>query len=321
MLKLLKTMDSLQLNCPDPTFIIDINTQKIFHANDAAVEGCGSTNPIGKLFDDIVYVERNVADSTFPTFFNNLWFNLSQEPLGYENRTFAKLILRKRSTIPDPDLLQTLKKMIGILLHRLRSPLTGMQGYIDLIQENLSSNTEQKRLGMVDDGLTQLFDIFDELESLQQIPLSANGHKAHAANPELILHSILLGYPSEIRKKITFNPQGEVPYFNCSPIILKRILSFLLENAIEHCANTPHSISIDIPSDRSLKISHPGEPIPQSICKELFFPFVTQKTNNLGIGLTMALLYANQHHGSIFLTDNDMDDGISFTLCLPPQNS
>src|SRR5699024_6841973 len=175
-------MDSLNLNCSDPTFIIDINTQKIFHANDAAVEGCSPNNPIGKFFDDIVYVERNVADAIFPSFFNNLWFNLIQEPLSYKERAFTKLILKKRDAIPNPDLLHTLKKMIGILLHRLRSPLTGIQGYLDLIQGSLSGDTERKRLNAVDDGLNQLFDIFDKLESLQQVSLSANKYEAHAAN-------------------------------------------------------------------------------------------------------------------------------------------
>lgn len=311
-------MDSLNLNCSDPTFIIDINNRKIFHANDAAVEGSKGNNPIGRFFDDIVYVERKVAKATSPSFFDNLWFNLIQEPLSNKERSYAKMVLKKRNAIPDLDLIQALKKMIGILLHRLRSPLTGIQGYLDLIQQALTENTEQKRLHMIDDGLNKLFDIFNELESLQQISLKGKEDHIHTANPEVILQSILVGYPSEVRKKIRFNPQGKTSYFNCNPIILKRILTLLLENAIEHCSNTPHTISIDIPSTQSIKISHQGDPIPESISKELFFPFVTQKANNLGIGLTMALLYANQHKGSIFLTDNNVDDGISFTLCLPP---
>ena len=314
-------MDSLDLDCPDPTFIIDIDTQKIFHANEAAVEGCGQYDPVGKLFDDIVYVERNVTDAISPTFFNNLWFNLAQEPLSYKKRSYVKMILKKRDSIPDLELLQTLKKMIGILLHRLRSPLTGIQGYLDLIQQTLTADTQQKRLNTVDNGIDQIFDIFDELESLQQISLAKDEYEEHAANPEMILNSILVSYPAEIRRKIILNKPGGATRFNCSPIILKRILTLLLENAIEHCSNTPHTITIDIPSARSIKISHRGDPIPESISNELFYPFVTRKANNLGIGLTMALLYANQHRGSIFLTDNNRDDGISFTLCLPPQNN
>ena len=66
-----------------------------------------------------------------------------------------------------------------------------------------------------------------------------------------------------------------------------------------------------------IKISNEGSAIPPEINDHIFHPFVTSKANNLGIGLTMALIYTNQFGGTIFQTENGEESKISFTICFP----
>ncbi len=50
---------------------------------------------------------------------------------------------------------------------------------------------------------------------------------------------------------------------------------------------------------------------------QVFKPFFTTKTQNLGIGLSMARRIAEAHGGTLYLAANDQIQGTCFTLELP----
>lgn len=303
----------------DPTFIIEMDSRKICDVNETVISGCDNYNPIGKDIDKIVYIEKNIGSALSPAFFNGQWFNLQQETLIWEGSPHIKISLQQRVGVPDFDTLHSLKKMIGFLLHRLRSPLTGMQGYLDIIEERTEDESNTKHLEKVNKGIEQLFDLLDDLESLQEISLKTVELNNYSADPETIIDEIISNYPDEVQDHITFTPPANPHLLRCSPGDLKRILSALVDNAIEHApVNEGNQVTIEFPSANAVKISHNGNPIPKSIAQQLFFPFVTGKATKLGIGLTMAMLYAKRYKGSIFLTDNSPFRGVSFTFCLPP---
>jgi signal transduction histidine kinase len=303
----------------DPIFIIEMDSRKIRDVNETVISGCDNYNPIGKDIDNIVYIEKNIGSAISPAFFNGQWFNLQQETLIWEGSPHIKISLQQRVGIPDFDTLHSLKKMIGFLLHRLRSPLTGMQGYLSIIEGRTEDETNARHLEKVNKGIEQLFDLLDDLESLQDISLKTVELNNYSANPEPILDEIISGYSEETQDHITFIPSADTQLLRCSPGDLKRILSALIDNALEHApVNKDNQITIELPSANAVKISHNGNPIPKSIAQQLFFPFVTGKATKLGIGLTMAMLYAKRYKGSIFLTDNSPFRGVSFTFCLPP---
>lgn len=305
----------------DPVFIVDMKSRQIVQVNDAASSGFGSYKPIGENVNDVVYIGKETSHAS-PAFFNNQWFEVKQQSFICDGNPFIKMVLRKHEAIPDHSTLLSLKNMIAVLLHRLRSSLTGMQGYLEIMQDDLDTDSDIRRFGILSDGIEQLFDMMDELELLHNVPLNNdNDPETYSADPEAIVHEILFRYPKETRKRVTFR-RGDKPLsLKCNPVNLKKILSIMIKNAVEHVSGIDGNIIIQMPSHRNIEISHGGEPIPETITKHLFYPFVTSKANNLGIGLTMAHLLANQIRGSIFLTDNSIDSGISFTLCLSPVQS
>ncbi|WP_138430799.1 sensor histidine kinase [Fodinibius saliphilus] len=305
----------------DPTFIIDIDNRKICEVNEEAIALCNNKSPIGEKLGDIIYIDKKIGRDTSPAFFNGKWFCLEQETLLWNGAPHIKIKLKKRNEIPSIEALQSLKKMIGFLLHRIRSPLTGIQGYTELIENQLGEHHEQRYVNQVNKGIDQLFDLLDELETLEEISLDPVELNNHSANPKEVIDDILSNYSKEHRDKITFTASASTQNVRCNPGDLQRILSILISNAVEHAPIEQHHISISQPSAQSIKISHNGNPIPKSISKELFHPFVTTKAQQLGIGLTMAMLYAKRYQGSIFLTDNNPFREISFTFCLPPSTS
>jgi len=93
-------------------------------------------------------------------------------------------------------------------------------------------------------------------------------------------------------------------------------LSLLVQNGIDH---TPkgEEIAIKAESNRVITVTTNGAVIQDEIAKNLFNPFVTTTANNLGIGLTLALLYTKQFDGIIFLSENDLGKGVQFCICFP----
>ena len=313
-------MENLQIlisDTTDPIFIIDRDSRKITLGNESAISGCQGYDPTGDVFEDIVYLEEEVADPS-NAFFNDRWYELHSKSFSWEGKEYLKIALKEREDLPGEENLETLQNMIAVLLHCFRSPLTGMQGYLELLQNDLVKESDIRRIGKLTQGIDRLFDLMDELEILHKISANTEEKENYSVDPEIIIREILFSYPTNIRKRIQISKPGETAAFNCNPSHLKKILSILIKNAIEHLSEEDGKISVDILSNRTLRVSHGGEPIPESIAERIFYPFVTDKVNNLGIGLTMALLYANQARGSIYLSGNSKDDGISFTLNLPP---
>ncbi|NGP87408.1 sensor histidine kinase [Fodinibius halophilus] len=304
----------------EPSFIIDIDNRKVCEVNDKAIALCNNHNPVGEKLNSILHIDKAIGRDTSPAFFNGEWFCLEQETLLWNGSPHIKVLLKEREEIPSIEAMQSLKKMVGFLLHRIRSPLTGIQGYTGMIANQVEQQQNQRYLNQVDKGIDQLFDILDELESLEEISLDPVALDNHSSNPEKVINDILSGYSEARRDKITF-AASSTNNVRCNPGDLQRILSILISNAVEHAPIEKHRISISQPSAHSIKISHNGNPIPKSIAKELFHPFVTTKAQKMGIGLTMAMLYAKRYRGSIFLTDNNPFREVSFTLCLPPTSA
>lgn len=311
-------MDVLQVlisDIPHPVFIINKKNRQILAANEEA--SINGHNMVGEVFDDVVFVEEARRDVSY-TFFNNQWFGLNQETFFWKDAPYIKIVLKRPESVPSYDMLQTLKNLTEALLHQFRSPLTGVQGYMDIMKKDLTDEPVKKLFGIWGRGITQLFDIMDELELFYNIPLNGHQYNIHPADITPVIQEVLDSYPPETRNFIELRDLPDPSMkFRCNTACLKRILSILIEDAIEHTSGKTPDITIDIPDNRSVTITRGGKPIPESVASQLFYPFITSKANSLGIGLTKALLYANQFGGTILLTDNS-PEGVSLTVRFPP---
>lgn len=304
----------------DPEFLVNRHTRQIEEANEAALTECSAFNPLGRQYDQLIHIVQR-GSVTKPAYFNGEWFEITETLAESSAGDLICIRLKRRQSVPDDNTLEALKRMIAVLIHRLRSPLTGMQGYLDLMKDETSSNTENRRVGLLGGGIDQLFTILDELETLHRIPtVHDESGDLPKSSPDTmsVVQDVLSAYPAKDQKRIHIRKPHRHKSFNCNRTTLKSVLSRLIQNALDHTRETGEKVFINIESENAINVSHSGTPIEPDITKHLFFPFVTSKANGLGIGLTMALMHARQVRGSVFLTDNNLDDGISFTFCVPP---
>lgn len=296
-----------------PVFLIDIESDLIFEANRSAISGCEPFNPLGEMWSNIIHMESDSG----PAFFDGRWFEPSEELISWNNKTYTKLTLNHPASMPDASTLFTMRNMIAVLLHRLRSPMTGMQGYLEMIG-NVPDETDRRKLNKVEEGLDYLFEIMDELELLHHADAylneETNGEQSDARS---IIREILYTYEPAARNRITVKDESDGGFrFNATE--LKQILTLLINNATEHISGNDDPITIEIESDRKITVTNGGIPIPDDIASSLYFPFVTTKANNLGIGLSLAQIIAARRHATILLESNSEDDGIRFSLYCSP---
>lgn len=299
-----------------PLFIVNRETHEIFEANESVISGCGPFDPIGEKFDSVIPFKEKTTQSVL-AYFNREWLKVHEEPFEWEDHTYTKIALRRNPVTPDLDTMLSVRNMIAVLANRLRSPLTGMQGYLDLIQENVEENTE-RMVDKVRIGLNQLMEIIDELEHLYNIDSSDfQKHAKESINPEALIREILFTYSVETRNRIKIlNPEQPANIYS-NPYDTKVIFKQLIDNAVEHSSGKEGNILIDLRKPNTLKVSNSGIPIPPSVRNKLYFPFVTTKSSSMGIGLTIAQLLAKWQDGIIFLSENSLDEGITFSFTLP----
>jgi len=310
------SLRSLISETKDPVFLIETDSDLIFEANSAAISACGSFNPIGESIIDVVHM--NTPDGL--AFFDNRWLTPVEELISLKNKTYTKLVLNHPSSIPDESTLFTIRNMIAVLLHRLRSPMTGMQGYLDMIG-TVTDKTDQRKLSMVNEGLDYLFEIMDELELLHHAEAYIDDEpEADLSDAESVIREVLYTYEPNLQNRITVinNSTGE---FKFNAAELKQILTLLTDNATEHTSGADQPIMIEIESDSRINISNGGTPIPENIASSLYFPFVTTKANNLGIGLSLAQIIASRRRATILLSKNSEENGICFSLFSCPVNN
>ncbi|WP_209388378.1 HAMP domain-containing sensor histidine kinase [Rhodohalobacter sp. SW132] len=317
-----RSMNSLRTlisGSADPVFLLNPDDQTIVAANDTAISACGDVDLVGKKLDQVVHFET-LSDQPNDeiAYFNNQWLVPHSRRIKLNHKTYNKLDLAPSSSIPDDNTLFTIRKMIAVLLHRLRSPMTGMQGYLEMIQD-VKHDNDKRKLAKVGEGLDYLFEIMDELELLHHAEAYLEDEpNATASDAETVIRQMLIEYPVELRNRVKIETHTNQQFeFNSAE--LKQIVTLLLNNSAEHQSGINKPVKIDIHSGRKITVTNFGTPIPDEVVDNLYFPFVTTKANNLGIGLSLAQLIAGRRGATIVLTENSPVLGISFSLICKPQ--
>ncbi|MGN8226744.1 sensor histidine kinase [Gracilimonas sp. BCB1] len=297
---------------PHPIMVLHRNNREICYVSHSSSE---ADSLLGQNFDKaITFVDHEVSREPVARF-NNRWLEFEERLFSWEQEKYTLVVFKQRNEIPEEKTLVSWKNMIAVMLHRFRSPLTGISGYVDMLSEHNNDARQDKYFNLVNKGLDHLYDMMDELEILYTIDSDQTEVELTSFKANKLFQSILLDYPTDVQERIDMSSIDFDMELHGNPASLKKIIELLIQNGLDH--GPDHAVTISVPSEKLIQISNPGPAIPESISKNLFSPFVTDKANGLGIGLTLALLYAHQLGGTIFLSKNDEVEGITFSLCLP----
>jgi signal transduction histidine kinase len=117
-----------------------------------------------------------------------------------------------------------------------------------------------------------------------------------------------------------FEPDPELPTISGIPEQLRQVMLNLFMNAIEAMRNGGElTVRTErLPRQKKILITFhdTGTGIDPQLLPQIFEPFVTNKENGTGLGLTITYDIIQQHHGEI-QAENDPQGGATFRVWLP----
>ena len=218
--------------------------------------------------------------------------------------------------------------LITNVAHDLRTPLTTIVGYLELIKNNDQLDKEDiKKYSTVayekSKRLQSMMDDLFEFTSLDQANVKV--HMTTINISELILQIVDEFYPTfqEHNLKPTLHVSQPNLLIHGDGQLLARVFDNLLSNAVKYGEDN-NDIKIEVLNDEqtvTIKIMNYGNPIAKEDLPYIFDKFYrsdssrSSSTGGTGLGLAIAKNIIHIHNGSILATSNK--DKTTFVVSLP----
>lgn len=216
---------------------------------------------------------------------------------------------------------QILKNLTGTLVHEIRTPLTSMQGFAELLLQvqNLDPK-ESNKLNIIRGGIDRLSllasalgTVFQETLEPHWIKVDVHGFLSHligdyCTGKDLPADAIRLASRPETLQVVT------------DPGLVQLALEQILDNAVE-AMDDIKDVDIEIAvqnteEEITIKVKGGGQPITESDGSDWWIPFYTTKSGHLGLGLVRVrrIIEALGGNAQIMLPD---EGGAELSLTLP----
>jgi signal transduction histidine kinase len=249
--------------------------------------------------------------------------------LLYERRARRRAEIESRRNLAlaaDANRRQTMSALTSSIGHELAQPLTGVVLNAQALRKMVTVNR------VVPDDLEEILaDIETAAVLAGQI---VDRHRTMLRGGQLqkkptdfhaVIHEslALLAHDMRVRRiEATLDLSSTACVIDGDQVLLQQVLLNLLRNAMDALADKPPARRrITIRSalraaDVQVSVCDTGTGLPADIIDTLFRPFVTIKSQGLGIGLTIAKYIVDAHGGTIAAHGNP-GGGATFTVTLP----
>jgi two-component system, NtrC family, nitrogen regulation sensor histidine kinase GlnL len=233
------------------------------------------------------------------------------------------------AAVRQADRLSTLGTLAAGLAHEVKNPLGGIKGAAQLLERELTEDSDLLEYTRVMIRETERIDhIIRELLELA----SPRGLKLTPVNLHKVLGDILLLQKQSVAERdISFVSHFDpsIPDIMADEEMLTRLFLNLIRNAIDALGETGQlTVTSRVLSDfrmaqneRSsrmvaLEVSDDGPGIPQADLENIWTPFFSTKSTGTGLGLTICHKIVAEHRGMIKV-ESDFAHGTKFTVLLP----
>jgi len=217
-------------------------------------------------------------------------------------------------------------EFVTTVSHDLRSPLTAILGYVELIERAGPTTSQQDEfISRIKLSVEQITNLVSDLLDLGRI--EAGLDSTHEETPISVLARYAvesMRVPAEAKGlSMELDVDDDLPMVNGDPIRLRQMIGNLLENAVKY---TPSGgqVCLEANSEDSqiiLRVLDDGPGIPPSDQPYLFDKFyrasnIPADVPGTGLGLSIVKSIVDHHNGRIWV-DSQMGEGTVFTVVLP----
>lgn len=196
---------------------------------------------------------------------------------------------------------QELKKIITNISHDLRTPLTAIKGYVDLIEQEKLSNNQKKYLKVIQKKSNELTELTGQLfEYTKLMDIDVKIKKEECCINE-ILEETLVSYYS------IFKEQDIIPNISiCSTKVYKivnkisiiRVFENILSNVIKYSNG---DLKVKMQENGTITFSNKATSLDETTVQKIFDRYfsVENAKESTGIGLSIAKQLIELNNGSI----------------------
>lgn len=235
-------------------------------------------------------------------------------------------------TMQDISYLKELDRLksdfIHTVSHDLRSPLTSILGYTELVERTGPLNPNQQEfLRRLQDSIQHITTLVNDLLDLGRLEAGFDTRRELVQLENVLNYSIDM-FGAQIKKKnikLEIDMANDLKELRANPIRIRQMLDNLLGNAIKYTpANGSVNVSISMQDHQIiLKIQDTGPGIPPDEQGRVFEKFfratnAPEQTEGSGLGLAIVKSIVDSHQGRVWV-ESTVGKGSTFIVLLPTQ--
>jgi two-component system NtrC family sensor kinase len=232
-------------------------------------------------------------------------------------------------TMQDITYLKRLDQMksdfVHTVSHDLRSPLTAVLGYAELV-ERVGPLTEQQQefVKRIQSSVNSITALVNELLDLGRLEAGFDSRRESVQVESILTYSLGLFDPiiKEKKLELTQDVAEGLPPLRANPIRIRQLIDNLLGNAVKY---TPPGGKIEVGvrcEDRQIifEVKDTGPGIPREEQGRIFDKFYRASnvagTKGSGLGLSIVKSIVDAYHGRVWV-ESAVDQGATFSVVLP----
>jgi signal transduction histidine kinase len=202
--------------------------------------------------------------------------------------------------------------------HQLGTPISSMNGWIELLREAGGDEMTESALAHMDGDLERLKRVANRFERIGRPP------KKEPVDLGELVERVGAYFRARVptlaqRVTITCRREGEPLTVNGDPVLLEWAIESLTKNAIDALAGRDGQVEMSataLPEGRvRVRVSDDGPGVPRELGKRIFEPGFSTKSHGWGIGLPLARrIVRDNHGGELLLTPSER--GATFDIIL-----
>lgn len=233
-----------------------------------------------------------------------------------------------KSRLPKID---THTESLAFTAHQLRSPLTVIKGYADLIVDGTFGEATE---GIKDAGLKikaatdRAFKIIDEILNFNSLLSGKTSNKPEVIQLNNFLNERFKTFEQAAHEKnliLSFAPSSAELKVVADPSQLEHIINNILDNALKYTDKGKIEVRITIDSKNkyaTVEIFDTGKGIPAEIIETIFMPFErdprhVHDVKGMGLGLSIAKKLSEINKIKIWAKSDGPDTGAAFYIKIP----
>ena len=197
--------------------------------------------------------------------------------------------------------------------HQLGTPVTSLEGWIEMLRQNRSNDKIVAELEKDIGRLQLITDRFGKIGSKPQLEKNDIVSQVTA-----MVDYMRKRAPGKVSFSVNTGSQKEI-FANISPPLFDWVIENLLKNSLDALDGTGEiKINIEnLPDKVNIDLKDTGKGIPLSIQQKVFKPGFTTKKRGWGLGLSLSKRIIEQYHkGEIFVKSSDPGKGTTFRIVL-----